>query len=192
MKREELRVGEEYALLSPSQRATLTRGEYRYVPTAQRIRVLDVNPVWVPHKFSGLIKKSNEVEVKDFSGNKVKVPDFTRKTEEDWLDKPSRFVKALVLDAYDYLRIEAVPLANVAMTWAEYEQLDRKAEERRRRIEKERRELERQLERLRESLREEARRLQSFVPDELEVRVVGKQLAIVGSPEDLEALIKGR
>lgn len=185
MKREELRVGGEYALLSPSQRATLGG---HHVPTAQRIRVLDVDPVWVPCKFS--VKKSNEVDVEDFAGNMVRVPDFTRKTQEDWLDKPSRFVKALVLSGYGYLRIEAVLLANVAMTWAEYEQLDRRAEELRKRVERERRELERQAERLRASLMEEARKLQSVVPDELEVRVVGKQLAIVGSPKDLEDLIR--
>jgi hypothetical protein len=157
MKRADITKGAEYAVLAPSQKGKV---DARYGPRVKRVRVLDTEPLFVSG--SGSFGRHNYPDrMMDGFGDdgRVTVTDYTRRIEPDSYsaEEARRVVRCLVGeerywhrrdgDAYNY-RIAVVPISQVAMPWAEYEQrreaatAEAKREERRQR-DAERREAER-------------------------------------------------
>lgn len=128
MKRTDIEVGQEYAVLSPSQRDKV---DDRYGPNAKRVMVLDVEPVWV-ERYTGWRDDSPVVKVairtSDEGGVEyVDAKDRTQRAGDYSLADAKRAVKVLRREASSWNHerevryyVEVVPISQVAMTWAEY------------------------------------------------------------------------
>ena len=138
MKRNEMKVGTEYAVLAPSQRAKV---DSNYGPDAKHVRVLDVEPIWSDRYIGwGGWDKLPKVSVVGFNGEKAVARDRTERVSETSYGAGTgkRYVKVLVgKQGYGYketkmeYEVVVVPISQVAMTWAEYDGRRKTAEARR-------------------------------------------------------------
>ena len=134
MKRNEMQVGAEYAVLSPSAR---NKVDADYAPAVKRVRILDTEPVWV-ESYRSYRDDRKAVQLEGFGDDGIiEAKDGTRKVDpSDYRgDDAKRGVKVLAADIRYWrgeLRYEVsvVPTSMVAMPWAEYAERRKAADER--------------------------------------------------------------
>lgn len=193
MKRADLKVGEDYVLLSPSQRESI---DTRFGPRAKRIRVLDTEPVW-GERYANWSRDRVMVKATDFDGNTIEVADGTIRSSEPFrADEQRRGVRALVAwvnpyadgsqDKYTGFAIRLVPLSNIAMPWAEFIAKRASASDYYRRVDRSRRRLEEERKTEAEERKAAARGLnEALAGSDLTAKVLDGQLVLTGSPEAL-------
>lgn len=130
MKRADIKVGEEYAVLAPSQ-----------VPvqswtTAKHVKVLDTKPVWRADGTSSWSSHKAPIVRSTWRGQRVNAKDYTSQVQEGgWgADEAKRSVKVLVREVWGFsdrqdinFYIKIVPVSQVRMLYSEFEKQQAKA-----------------------------------------------------------------
>lgn len=128
MKRNEMKVGETYAVLAPSQKVSGSR--YGFPSKARKVIVVDTEPVWYSSSYHGWNSKDKPATV-IIDGTTYEAQDDETIRASDYRDADAkRSVKVLEVEEEGttwrsregrYLTLTTVPLSQVRMTWAEYE-----------------------------------------------------------------------
>lgn len=198
MKRSELKVGEEYAVLSPSQKVNLRK---RWAPAAKRVRVLDTEPRWhdggyrswrgdpVPTTALQGFDGDGEVQATNYVLQPVseyREADAKRSVKVLTADLASRWTAEDGAEWWQRYSITTVPISQVAMTWAEYQAIRAEV---RAEYEKAEKAVERQREALkvarkeREARRDQLNNLLAATP--FRAKVLDDEVAIVGPAADM-------
>ena len=200
MKRAELVKGEAYVVAAPS--VTL---DGPYAGTIKKVIVLDTEPNFVDRYLGWSSRESLPKAKVPVPGlGELHVPDKTRSLDDpQYSSDPAeakRLVRVLVLRDTKYGRydldvnaietraliIQAVPISQVRMGWAEYEAMRVEAEAERKREQRRRRDRERAEQAVKDDRQARADALNELLlGTDVSARVILDQVAIIGSPQAL-------
>lgn len=187
MKRADLKVGEVYAQLAPSQNF-----EGRWVPSADWVMVLDTEPVW-HETYHGWRTPDETEKVTLPDGTTVEAIAYVKRLGPEYADK--RSVKVLKRhswgsgDRETRYQTALAPLSQLRMTWAEYERESRKVKARRERMYAAQRKADRERKEREERARTKRDKLSAMLEEtRLSARILEGQVVLVGTFEDLETI----